>query len=34
LFDQQIARFFSTLDPIPETELEVGMTSMTQAGTA
>lgn len=34
LFDQQIARFFSTLDPIPETEREVGMTSMTQAGTA
>lgn len=34
LFDQQIARFFSTLDPIPETELEVGMTDMTRAGTA
>ena len=34
LFDQQIARFFSTLDPIPEAELEIGMTDMTQAGTA
>jgi hypothetical protein len=34
LFDQQIARFFSTLDPRPNTELEVGMTSMTRAGTA
>jgi hypothetical protein len=34
LFDQQIARFFSTLDPRPDTELEVGMTSMTPAGTA
>jgi hypothetical protein len=34
LFDQQIARFFSTLDPIPDTEKEIGMTSMTQAGTA
>lgn len=34
LFDQQIARFFSTLDPRPDTELEVGMTNMTQAGTA
>jgi hypothetical protein len=34
LFDQQIARFFSTLDPIPDTEQEIGMTSMTQAGTA
>jgi hypothetical protein len=34
LFDQQIARFFSTLDPIPDTEQEIGMTHMTQAGTA
>jgi len=34
LFDQQIARFFSTLDPIPDTELEAGMTKMTPAGTA
>jgi hypothetical protein len=34
LFDQQIARFFSTLDPIPEIEREAGMASMTQAGTA
>ena len=34
LFDQQIARFFSTLDPRPASELEVGMTSMTSAGTA
>ncbi|MGE5729241.1 MAG: hypothetical protein ACM34L_11610 [Gemmatimonas sp.] len=34
LFDQQIARFFSTLDPIPDTEKEIGMTNMTQAGTA
>lgn len=34
LFDQQIARFFSTLDPRPDTELEVGMTNMTPAGTA
>lgn len=34
LFDQQIARFFSTLDPRPNTETESGMTSMTSAGTA
>ena len=34
LFDQQIARFFSTLDPRPNAELESGMTSMTRAGTA
>jgi hypothetical protein len=34
LFDQQIARFFSTLDPIPDTENEIGMTDMTAAGTA
>src|SRR5512140_2092839 len=34
LFDQQIARPFSTLDPIPDTEKEIGMTNMTQAGTA
>ncbi len=34
LFDQQIARFFSTLDPIPDTEKEIGMTDMTAAGTA
>lgn len=34
LFDQQIARFFSTLDPIPEAEKEIGMTDMTRAGTA
>jgi hypothetical protein len=34
LFDQQIARFFSTLDPIPNTEIEAGMTDMTRAGTA
>jgi hypothetical protein len=34
LFDQQIARFFSTLDPIPDTELEAGMTDMTPMGTA
>jgi len=34
LFDQQIARFFSTLDPIPDTEIESGMTTMTRAGTA
>ncbi|MEP7087579.1 MAG: hypothetical protein ABI884_09605 [Gemmatimonadota bacterium] len=34
LFDQQIARFFSTLDPRPDTELETGMTNMTSAGTA
>lgn len=34
LFDQQIARFFSTLDPVPDTEEEIGMTSMTRAGTA
>jgi hypothetical protein len=34
LFDQQISRFFSTLDPIPDTEIDTGMTSMTQAGTA
>ena len=34
LFDQQIARFFSTLDPWPHTELDVGMTNMTPAGTA
>jgi hypothetical protein len=34
LFDQQIARFFSTLDPIPDTEQESGMTKMTPAGTA
>ena len=30
LFDQQIARFFSTLDPIPDTEKEIGMTDMTR----
>jgi hypothetical protein len=34
LFDQQVARFFSTLDPVPETEIEMGMTDMTAAGTA
>ena len=34
LFDQQIARFFSTLDPRPNAEIESGMTSMTSAGTA
>jgi hypothetical protein len=34
LFDQQIARFFSTLDPRPDTEVETGMTNMTPAGTA
>jgi hypothetical protein len=34
LFDQQIARFFSTLDPIPDTEIECGMTDMTPVGTA
>jgi hypothetical protein len=34
LFDQQIARFFSTLDPRPNAEIESGMTSMTRAGTA
>ena len=34
LFDQQIARFFSTLDPNPDTEIEAGMTDMTRAGTA
>ncbi|MBA2683565.1 MAG: hypothetical protein H0U66_03615 [Gemmatimonadaceae bacterium] len=34
LFDQQIARFFSTLDPRPDTELDTGMTNMTSAGTA
>ena len=32
LFDQQIARFFSTLDPIPDTEKEIGMTDMTSGG--
>jgi hypothetical protein len=34
LFDQQVARFFSTLDPRPNAEIESGMTSMTRAGTA
>ena len=34
LFDQQIARFFSLLEQTPDTEKEIGMTNMTQAGTA
>jgi hypothetical protein len=34
LFDQQIARFFATLDPVPDTETVEGMTDMTQVGTA
>jgi len=34
LFDQQIARFFATLDPVPDVEIESGMTDMTAAGTA
>ena len=34
LFDQQIARFFSTLDPVPDAEQEIGMTDMTAAKTA
>ncbi len=34
LFDQQISRFFSTLDPVPQTEKETGMTDMSKAGTA
>jgi hypothetical protein len=33
LFDQQIARFFSTHVPIPDTEKEIGRTEMTAAGT-
>jgi hypothetical protein len=33
LFDQQISRFFSTLDPIPATETDSGMTKPTPGET-
>ncbi len=34
LFDQQIARFFSSLAPVPEAEIVEGMTNTTPTGTA
>jgi hypothetical protein len=33
LFDQQISRFFATLDPVPDTEKDYGMTKPTPAET-
>ena len=33
LFDQQISRFFSMLDPVPDTETDYGMTKPTPVET-